>query len=69
MGRKQQPAPAFSAAEETRADGLARRVAEIRSTPGHPSAPSLPYYQSALRDAKNNAAAGHPTAILTEWEA
>lgn len=44
-------------AEQTRADGLAVRIGEITSTPGHPSAPSLPHYQAAYQSASASAAA------------
>jgi hypothetical protein len=47
----------FAAEEQTRADGLAQRCEEISSTPGHPSAGSLPFYQAAYQDASGNAAA------------
>ena len=47
----------FAQAEQTRADGLAARIGEITSTPGHPSAPSLPHYQAAYQNASGNAAA------------
>jgi hypothetical protein len=53
----QQPAEALAQAEQTRADGLARRIGQITSTPGHPSAGSLPHYQAAYKDASGNAAA------------
>ncbi|UED85285.1 hypothetical protein [Streptomyces profundus] len=43
-------------AEQTRADGLADRIGEISSTPGHPSAPSLHHYQAAYRNASSLAA-------------
>jgi hypothetical protein len=54
----QQPAEAFAAEEQHRADGLAGRIVEISASPGHPSAGSLPLYQAAYRDASQNAA-GH----------
>ena len=47
---------AFAADEQNRADGLADRINEISSTPGHPSTGSLPLYQEAYRDASTNAA-------------
>jgi len=52
-----QPSEAFASEEQHRADGLAARIGEITSTPGHPSAGSLPFYQDAYRDASGNAAA------------
>ncbi|MGW2594797.1 hypothetical protein ACWCXC_31650 [Streptomyces sp. NPDC001515] len=58
-------APALAFDEEGRAEGLAARAAEIASTPGHPSAGSLPMYQRCAREAFEAAAA------LTEqpdWE-
>lgn len=61
FGRKpaesRQPSESFAAAEQTRADGLARRIGEIASDPGNPSAGSLPFYRMAYRDASGNAAA------------
>lgn len=54
---KQQPAEALAAVEQNRADGLARRIGQIASTPGHPSARSLPHYQAAYQNAAGNAAA------------
>lgn len=54
--RDQQPAEAYALAEQTRADGLAQRAEVISSTPGHPSAASLPHYQAAYQDAATNAA-------------
>jgi hypothetical protein len=53
----QQPAEAFAAVEQARADGLAQRIEEISGTPGHPSSGSLPHYQAAYQDASGNAAA------------
>lgn len=53
----QQPAEAFAAAEQTRADGLADRIDQITATPGHPSSGSLPHYQAAYQNASSNAAA------------
>jgi hypothetical protein len=47
----------FAQAEQTRADGLAQRIGEISSTPGHPSTGSLPHYQAAYQNASGNAAA------------
>ncbi|MEU6536387.1 hypothetical protein [Streptomyces sp. NPDC047000] len=52
-----QPSEAFAADEQNRADGLAHRIGEITTTPGHPSTGSLPFYQDAYRDASTNAAA------------
>ncbi|MFD5319336.1 hypothetical protein [Streptomyces sp. NPDC127098] len=57
FGRKQQPSEAFAAEEQNRADGLARRIDTITSTPGHPSTGSLPHYQAAYQNASGNAAA------------
>jgi len=57
MARGQQPSEAFAAEEQHRADGLAGRCAEISSSPGHPSAGSLPHYQAAYQQASGNAAA------------
>ncbi|MFE3601828.1 hypothetical protein [Streptomyces sp. NPDC059142] len=58
-GRKpaQGASEAFASEEQNRADGLARRCEEIRSTPGHPSQGSLPHYQAAYQNASGNAAA------------
>ena len=42
--------------EQTRADGLSARCAEIASTPGHPSSGSLPHYQAAYQNASSLAA-------------
>lgn len=53
----QELAEALAVAEQFRADGLAARIGEITSSPGHPSAPSLPLYQAAYRDAAGRAAA------------
>jgi hypothetical protein len=53
-----QPAEAFAAEEQYRADGLAVRLAEISASPSHPSRGSLPLYQAAYRDASQDAA-GH----------
>ncbi|MGW0930312.1 hypothetical protein [Streptomyces sp. NPDC002644] len=62
MGRfskgNEQPAEAFAAEEQHRADGLAVRIVEFSASAGHPSRGSLPYYQTAYRDASQNAA-GH----------
>ncbi|MCM2393079.1 hypothetical protein [Streptomyces albipurpureus] len=57
-GRSQEPAEAFAAEEQARADELARRCGEIASTPDHPSQPSLHHYQAAYQNASGNAA-GH----------
>lgn len=61
FGRSKQPpqgpSEAFASAEQTRADGLARRIGEITSSVGHPSHGSLPFYQAAYQDASGNAAA------------
>jgi hypothetical protein len=56
-GSQQQPSETFAQVEQTRADGLARRISEISSSVGHPSASSLPFYQAAYQDASTNAAA------------
>ncbi|WP_049574978.1 hypothetical protein [Streptomyces sp. SBT349] len=56
-GRKQEPSEAFAAEEQNRADGLAKRIGEITSTPQHPSTGSLPHYQAAYQNASGNAAA------------
>lgn len=50
-------APALAFEEQYRAEGLAVRAAEISSTPGHPSAASLPVYQHCARAAFESAAA------------
>lgn len=50
-------APTLALMEERRAEGLAVRAAEIVSTPGHPSAGSLPAYQESARLAFASAAA------------
>lgn len=50
-------APALAFDEQNRAEGLAVRAAEIASTPGHPSARSLPVYQHCTRAAFEAAAA------------
>jgi hypothetical protein len=59
FGRKpaQQPSEAFATAEQTRADGLARRIGQISFDPANPSRGSLPHYQAAYQDASGNAAA------------
>ncbi|MBV9024246.1 MAG: hypothetical protein JO362_10745 [Streptomycetaceae bacterium] len=59
FGRKpaQQPAEMLAQAEQTRADGLARRIGQISSDPTNPSRGSLPLYQAAYQDASGNAAA------------
>jgi hypothetical protein len=51
------PCDAFALEEEFRAEGNARRAAEIASTPGHPSTGSLPLYQESARAAFEAAAA------------
>lgn len=53
---KQEPAEAFAAEEQERADGLARRIEEITEHPGCASHSSLPHYQAAYRQASANAA-------------
>lgn len=50
-------APALAFDGQNRAEGLAARAAEIASTPGHPSAGSLPVYQHCARAAFEAAAA------------
>lgn len=58
MPAEQRACEALAAAEQHRADGLAVRCSEIASSPGHPSAGSLPHYQEAYRSASETAA-GH----------
>lgn len=58
--RSQEPSEAFAADEQHRADGLARRVEQIASTPGHPSSGSLPHYQDAYRQASAAAHTAQP---------
>lgn len=53
----QQLSEAYAAEEQARADGLADRIGQITTTPGHPSADSLPHYQAAYHNASGNAAA------------
>lgn len=54
---KREPAPAYAADEQQRADGLAQRIQHIQSDPTNPSNGSVPHYQDAYRQASETAAA------------
>lgn len=53
---RQKPSPAYAADEQQRADGLAKRIQQIKSNPDNPSNNVIHHYQDAYRDASHNAA-------------